>query len=433
MLEADYPVCLQLLLKYPAPDGTHGPHTFVDDAVYLRDHLNAAGGSELILKYTGKLPEDNDNSASLQRGANAARGINSLRQKESRGSLPSQPRYGQQQGGMETLFQGAAKGAKGVLERGEKLGINQVVRDAMGEIRKNLQSFNEARQTQQSPRHILNDEGAVKALVAMERRNRQLASLLNDTVTNLKTVTMSDLDDNFKAKSLELIEVAAAKIQFVQIYLEDPTMEVPTVPEKDEDTNTTDPKAVLHKVPKREEQKPKPPAKDEKSASSVAPQKSREGQPRPDVTAPVDTKGSTVDEGDVPSAAKQEAPVSTEPSQADEGSTNAGSDPLGNQTAAESRPAPVPTRSTLAQSSFSWMLEPDESTPSRPSPAASKSPPSQNKKRMSNNMSRERNAFLFGDDTTESEGPPAPPKSDDIFGMEPISNAKGKSSGGMFG
>ena len=50
VLEADYSVALQLLLKYPAPEAPHGPHTFVDDAVYLKDHLNFSGGTNLILK-----------------------------------------------------------------------------------------------------------------------------------------------------------------------------------------------------------------------------------------------------------------------------------------------------------------------------------------------------------------------------------------------
>ena len=84
--------------------------------------------------------------------------------------------------------------------------------------------------------------------------------------------------------------------------------------------------------------------------------------------------------------------------------------------------APIPTRSTLAQSSFSWMLESDESVASRTPPSAYKTLPTQQRKRLSNNASRERNAFLFGEATVE-----AFQKADDIFGMEPIQKSKNKS------
>ncbi|KAG8427235.1 hypothetical protein J3459_007378 [Metarhizium acridum] len=137
------------------------------------------GGSSLIMKYTGKIPE-NPNDIKPTR--------------PSSGADPEANSHG-------NFFQGAARGANRVLERSEKLGINQAVRDAMGEIRRNVQSFNEARQAQRSPRHILSDEGASKALAAMERRNKELAGLLNDTVTNLKTLSLSGFED--EAKSLE--------------------------------------------------------------------------------------------------------------------------------------------------------------------------------------------------------------------------------------
>ena len=88
--------------------------------------------------------------------------------------------------------------------------------------------------------------------------------------------------------------------------------------------------------------------------------------------------------------------------------------------------APIPTRSTLAQSSFSWMLEPDESSPKSTPAKITKSPPAQHKKRPSNNASRERNAFLFGEVTAEQEGRPAR-DSDEIFGLEPLGKAKSPS------
>lgn len=116
----------------------------------------------------------------------------------------------------------------------------------------------------------------------------------------------------------------------------------------------------------------------------------------------------------------------------------------------ERRPPPIPTRSTIAQSSFSWMLEPDVSpsaaaaasaaalatspkykTPrsSSTGPFSSSAPPS-NRKRMP--ASRERNAFLFGEVTTPPEDGEeglssrrrnGPVTSEEIFGLEPLRKA----------
>ncbi|KJK77608.1 hypothetical protein H634G_07347 [Metarhizium anisopliae BRIP 53293] len=411
LLAADYSVCLQRLLKYPPPEQPHGPHTFVDDAVYLRDHLDFTGGSSLIMKYTGRIPENPNDIKPTQPSRGAESEANSVRQLG--GRLPISPsRLTQQPPSMEAFFQGAARGANRVLERSEKLGINQAVRDAMGEIRRNVQSFNEARQAQRSPRSILSDEGASKALAAMERRNKELAGLLNDTVTNLKTISLSGFED--EAKSLELIEVAAAKIQFVQIYLEDSTMDVPVF---------STPKNKLVSSPEGKEKVVKEATETRATTANqlhVAPATSSDA-PAPDVSKLEINEEKHSSRKDAADPEKMVASQDDQPGKAPP------SNPLGNNTV-EVPPAPVPTRSTLAQSSFSWMLEPDETTPSR-APAASKSPPSQHGKRHSNNLSRERNAFLFGEMTAEATDGIAPPKTDDIFGMEPIAKPKGKTQG----
>ncbi|EMR65410.1 putative tbc domain-containing protein [Eutypa lata UCREL1] len=109
-------------------------------------------------------------------------------------------------------------------------------------------------------------------------------------------------------------------------------------------------------------------------------------------------------------------------------------DPLGSGTAtpiqAAHRPqAPIPTRSTLAQSSFSWMLEPDESSSSSSLQAAAASAPrgkgapnSLHRKRPSANANRERTAFLFGEVPSDENGQPALPE--DMFGLELMGKSK---------
>ncbi|KAG6027809.1 hypothetical protein E4U41_000830 [Claviceps citrina] len=382
VLEADYSGCLQLLLKYPGPEQPHGPHTFVDDAAYLRNHLDRTGGSSLIMKYTGKMPEPAKNKKASSRSRNGGR--------TARSRLTSPSRFMQQQPSMETLLQGAAKSANRMLEKGEKLGINQAVRDAMGEIRRNVQSFNEVRQAQRSPTSVLSGESAAMALAAMQRRNKQLASLLRETVANLKTVTVAESDN--QATSLELIEMAAAKIQFVQIYLEDSSLEVPTFP------TAAGGSAAIPALPQQKEEQ-----------ATMGPVDSAEET----------SKGSTTN-------AEDETDTGTEDKQPDPGLPDA---PGSVDTGTQIRPAAVPTRSTLAQSSFAWMLEPDQPRPPRgASDKGSRRLATLHRKRASNNMRREQNAFLFGEGAAEGVGA-APLHTDDIFGLEPLPKPKDREVG----
>lgn len=289
-----------------------------------------------------------------------------------------------QQQSVEALLHGAAKGAKGVFERGEKLGINQAVRDAVGEIKRNI---NEARQNAMSPRQVLQEEGAVRGLVALERRNQQLAAMLDETVNNLRALSATNLDD--KAKSLELIEIAAAKVQFVKIYLEDSSMEVPT----------------LDSPPP--EDSPQSPISDEIVHMDEPDSRAGRENGLPASTG-VDIAGLKISED------KDEKACPLSPDRMDTSGDGAAA-------GLQVRPSgPNPTRSTLAQSSFSWMLEPDE-TASPQAPVMAKKSPSKQKKRISNSISRERNAFLFGEVTTKAENPLS---SEEIFGLQPMEKEK---------
>ncbi|KAH6897041.1 rab-GTPase-TBC domain-containing protein [Thelonectria olida] len=398
LLEADYSVCLQLLLKYPPPGQPHGPHTFVDDALYLRDHLSPPGGASLIMKYTGKIPTVTSPPSRSRSSTPNFRGFQSLRNRGfgSKSPIPSPSRFMQQQS-VEALLHGAAKGAKGVFERGEKLGINQAVRDAMGEIKRNI---NEARHNAMSPRQVLHEEGAERGLAALERRNQQLALMLDETINNLKALSSTNLDD--KAKSLELIEIAAAKVQFVKIYLEDSSMEVP----------------ILDSPPP--EMNPQSPIMEDSPIIGELNDKTRPETALLDSTS-VNIAALKISEDTTPKKDEKLCPPS--PDRMDTSNDNATANSLPSGTVVEVRPSgPNPTRSTLAQSSFSWMLEPDESASPKSPEASKKSPPPQHKKRISNSASRERNAFLFGEVTTKAENPLL--SSDEIFGLEPIQKEK---------
>ncbi|OAA67743.1 TBC domain-containing protein [Akanthomyces lecanii RCEF 1005] len=452
LLEADYSVCLQLLLKYPAPDPKHGPHTFVEDAIYLRSHPDFPGGSSIISKYTDRSPATPGASATSPTTAAARRGLESIRQRALRSGTSQLPGVG-----VEQFFQGAAKSARAALERGEKLGINQAVRDAVGELRRNMQNLNDTRIAPRPPQ----GGDAAATLAAMDKRSKQLATFLNETVADLKALSASNLND--KVKSLQMIEVAAAKVQFVQIYLEDSTMDVPSfqeeAPRRSEDsvkqgdkqetkgkddarkldaaiqkktgaksqaTEAAPPKTAVE-VPPAVPEKPdlagrKTPTKSAQPAKPTTPAASKAptAPPKPETKEAVPDKNSP---GKPQDSAAETADAPSEPTAASDQLAPA-QPPAAAAPVRPQLPA-VPTRSTIAQSSFSWMLEPDESTPSAAAAAGSKSPTPQSKKRISNSVSRERNAFLFGDggDEASSSDPLA---SNGIFGLESISKPKGK-------
>lgn len=421
-------MALQLLLKYPPPPMPHGPHTFIDDAVYLRDHLTPAGGSALIMKYTGRPPAAATSPPRVATPKSFGLGI---RQNLRGAKSPLSPqRFLQQQGGVEALFQGAAKG---VLERGEKLGLNQAVRDALVEIRRNVSEAKSSIKTGRDQFPETPHNTAMQAVAAMDRRNKQLAAMLDETVETMKQLASSPMDD--KRKHTEALEIAAAKVQFVKIYLEDSTMALP------------------------EEEHPLPPQTAASQTTPIAP------EPPSDAVAAmvISTPTMAVDSPDAgaPKPAASQAPPASD---ASEGAAAAAAhpdametDPLSSSSETlapeptattttktavppPQRPhAPMPTRSTLAQSSFSWMLEPDEAPSSQPDmfppSGPGQSPPHKlkstaphasaaaaHRKRPSANANRERTAFLFGEVPSDAGGNVVLPE--DLFGLEPLKKDK---------
>ncbi|ETS80600.1 hypothetical protein PFICI_08129 [Pestalotiopsis fici W106-1] len=424
LLEADYSVALQLLLKYPSPQDPNGPHTFVDDAMYLRDHLNPDGGSALVLKYTGRQPAS-ATASSRPTTPKSSLGIDIKQTADGRKSPLSPSRFPtrfiQQPGGVEALFQGAAKG---IFQRGEKLGVNQAVRDALGEIRRNV---NEARSTMKAGRELFSEPGpnttAMQAVAALDRRNKQLAVMLEETLANLHALAASDMED--KKKHGEALQIAAAKIQFVKVYLEDSTVALPEAQAANDDAS----------IPLPADTEPVLPADAAASTSTQSPEAKSSPAPEADNTA---TLPMITEVEHAPDAIPTIPPAAAAAAVAAEAGPIAEIDPLSTSQPAPlpvlQRPhPPIPTRSTLAQSSFAWMLEPDQSASSATGPkssafessslssSSSKPKPAAKKhhKKSSDSADRQRTAFLFGEEPAGGEeGGSALPE--DIFGLQPM-------------
>lgn len=399
VVEAHYSFALMLLLKYPSPESPNGPQTFVDDAVYLRDNFSAAGGAKIISKYSGRSPQVQSGSRPTTPLGQAI----SPKQKlaRTRSPLPSPARFLQQQGGIEALFQGATKG---VFERGERLGINQAVRDAVGEVKKNMQGLqaarvnSTARRTSDVMRWSLDEGRAIPpskvSISTMNNRNKQLARMLDQAMADLRAVPVSE--DGDKDIYVQAMDLALAKIDFVKIYLEDSTMPLqPGVSDDIPEASSSPPAPATASLPPLDPSSnlPPTPASDsetKKTAATVV------DSPLPSTPTPE------------PVPKLQRPPIENSPTTVPSIVSDIADDKpqLEADAGHLARPrAPVPTRSSIAQSSFSWMLEPDSTPPtasSKSSPPKSSSPFLKSGKRPTTGPGREKAAFLFGDDGGET-------------------------------
>lgn len=226
MLEADYTAALTLLLRYPVPLPPHGPATFVADALYLRENLLLDGGDHIISKYSRKAPETTVTRKLPKKVRRARTAEQAAAQKEKLASLaPSPFGYIQQSGGLEGIVQEAAKG---IYNRGEKWGVAKALRGAV----QGLQPGNNSPQRLPDISRWSIDSGKkvtdspvelFAKMQALEQRNKSLAKLLETAMEGL-WIQFRDKKDETAS---DLISLAIAKVQFVQVYLENSTMPLP--------------------------------------------------------------------------------------------------------------------------------------------------------------------------------------------------------------
>ncbi|KAL9119368.1 MAG: hypothetical protein Q9187_004079 [Circinaria calcarea] len=395
LIEADYSSALTLLLRYPLPSDTHGPPTFVDDAIHLRQDLSIQGGERIIFKYSGrhvKSTTHTNNRVSspslLGYGKRKTDAVHMDRESMSSWNTPvlSPARFLQEQGGIERYLQEAAKG---VYNRGEKWGVTKAIRGAV----QGLQSGNSSpRRAPEGTRWSL-DEGRRVAsssnhfnakIKALEDRNQTLAKMLDNAMTDLSTQQNLLGKENLDSAA-DALSLAIAKVQFVQVYLEDSSM--PLLPETavekaDVQAQTSPlPALVVDGISPNE---PKISTSDIRTAgesieiphdhANVECHDSHSTEnPNSTLTPlPSDDKPQTTDSATLPAPVQSKPPLPHLPSF-----------------------SPYKPRPSLAQSSFSWMLGEDK----RKSSFVSASPFPPEKKRES--ATRGKTGFLFGDERGE--------------------------------
>lgn len=389
LLKADYNSALTLLLRYPELEKDTHAQTFVLDALYLRDHLDREGGSYLILKYSGRPPRHAGRPSTppaLQRNITTFSGVNAAKA-AAQVSTRQRPRTPRQARGIEDVLQSTAKN---ILARSERLGINKAVRGAVDEVHRRAQEIRDAQTPSSSPtwraRGTRVGSGVAELqLKALEKRNMQLAKLLEGAVDDLwncqKGAVEDDDEELTKPRNFDQINVAIAKVQFVQVYLADASL---PLPDEEADQHDTTQSSGRH-------------TGIESNADVKISQDSREGIVKAGegedrtLLVPASNAESRIPNLVDPSEFEDDAPL--EPSQNHLKSTNEALPTKDDDTKAESNltvrsdPAEssrVPNddsatdthalRPPLAQSSFSWMLgqqDFDGQTNSRASPTMS--------------------------------------------------------------
>ena len=230
VLEADYTAALTLLLRYPVPPAPHGPPTFVSDALYLRENLLLDGGDHIISKYSRKSPETTV-TRKLPKKVKRARTADQEAAHNAAHPSMSASRFLQEQGGIEGIIQEAARG---VYSKGEKWGVAKALRGAVH----GLQSANASPRTSTEGRSrwsldngkMVTDNVPADLLAriqALEERNKALSKMLATSMNELWSQQKTVPPEDGKEEGSDALSLAIAKVQFVQVYLENSSMPLP--------------------------------------------------------------------------------------------------------------------------------------------------------------------------------------------------------------
>lgn len=235
VLNADYTEALTLLLRYPVPPAPHSAPTFVFDALYLRDNLSLDGGDHIISKYSARVPETTvtrklPKKVKRARTADQAAAQKALAATRKRAASPS--KTVREQRDISGIFQEAAKG---VYLQGEKWGVAKALRGAV----QGIQAANATPRKATERSHWSLDTGTsisdsshaelVAKIGALEHRNKSLAKLLENAVSELWAQQKARIaDTGGEDAPNDELSLAVARVQFVQVYLENSSMALPS-------------------------------------------------------------------------------------------------------------------------------------------------------------------------------------------------------------
>lgn len=353
-------------MRYSHSTKATGVPGLVDDALYLSKHLHVAGGAHIITKRTGRPPTLPDRPSTPAKATNSH--VTDLSRQQSSASLGTPHRRSKLPSGLEGMLEDASRG---LYTRGERLGLNKAVRDVVLEVKKNVQTVQARTHSRMQSLNDAADDEAVSTrndtlearLTDLQSRNDALAKMLDEAVTTLWNGQKEGQEARPAAEeTAQAVTAAIAKVQFVQVYLADPSLALPIEPAVEEPSTS----AGLKESVKSEVEAVTA------SSTSKEPQQRDEHQQK--ISSPTP---STKDEPAVSSVGRS-APVKVA------------------TTRPKTSQAPKPARPTLEQSSFSWMLGQEEASGSARKTFMSAAPFKEGSYR-GRTSTHGSNAYLFGD------------------------------------
>ena len=302
--------------------------------------------------------------------------------------IPSPAKFLQEQGGIEGIIQEAARG---VYNRGERWGVARALRGAVSGLQSGTSS---SRRVADAIRWSIDDGASVsinsaqltEKINALESRNRSLAKMLENAMVDL-WIQQKHFDSDKAEAAADVLSLAIAKVQFVQVYLEDSSMPLPN----DEAT------------PEGKEPQPDVTASP-KEAPALLLEHDHSSIPQPRVAEIAPTDMTTRENPREPDQASPTILSKAEEATASHRTIHTATSlqPIPQTQINVSKPRHQPfhqPRPSLAQSSFSWMLGEDQRKSSFVS--AKSYPP---EKTRENTAARAKVGFLFGEEKGEGNG-----------------------------
>ncbi|KAL4980341.1 rab-GTPase-TBC domain-containing protein [Aspergillus desertorum] len=362
LLNSDSSTALTMLLRYPSPH-PHAPVSFVQDGLYLEQNPTPERGSFIISKYSGKPPEISKMSDSATR-IRPGRRFQFRGDFRANGAASSPPRSSTKDSplSIEAFLQDMSEG---IQRRTEIWGVTKAVRGAVSEAKKNMQSM----QSEQVSRLTRTGDSAPGANSYREseattqlkskvegfwERNRGLAKSLAEAVHGIRLQLADNV--NINADTAKSVEQALTKVESVRMILEKPYS----------DSN------IMQTSLKFEE----PINGTKYSDDSIA----------------VDERSTSLENNRPPGASIDSTVVTTPGSRSFCESDNAQRSILAPRPVNNARLPRNPTRPSIADSEFSWMLGGDRHLSSFVSPASV--PPEQ---------TRHKQCALFGKGDVEQK------------------------------
>lgn len=374
LIDADYTTAITSLTRLNLPKEGDSARAIVKDAVQLIKQKSPEAGADITQLRTGKRQYINPLSEEplIRTSTPQSRGHRRLKSQQASPS-PSPARFSTPQRQLEGLFSNVSNNFQKSAEGWSVQNVSKALRGAVGEARRNMEQF-QAGHSRGASVDIARssiERGPVTSepqrdlglqLKKLNERSKALAKMLDTAQETLRKWKADNTQQNMQGE--DAFNTALARIQFVSVYLADSDIPIPpTSPVMEKQ-----PQQVLKEASSKDtlSSNPIPSKPDDTGAQSPTPKTDSSGgtksQDPPPSSTPQDTK--------TPASAPDPSPVQeTEPSSSSSSSPApppAAPAPTSTQAlnppqrkSSPSRPNPHPTRPSLAESSFSFMLGED--------------------------------------------------------------------------